>query len=187
MNNSQIQRRKATPDIRGSKSHLDWNFKLGVLYTASTKLVSPSAEHSPVDCVCYKTQQANYFVLNTHPFNGPLSGTTWVTWYQKKPSSTHTHEEEGFTQQWTTMVHCFGAHPLYGALSQRWFLDPTILFHKCCSCCRFQPYDCVIVRFVEQIQSTLILIMGTCRQCGSWSVTGHNHKKVIGWDCICAS
>ena len=22
--------------------------------------------------------------------------------------------------------------------------------------------------------------MGTCRQCGSWSVSGHNHKKVIG-------
>jgi len=22
--------------------------------------------------------------------------------------------------------------------------------------------------------------MGTCRQCGSWSVTGHNHRKVIG-------
>ena len=23
------------------------------------------------------------------------------------------------------------------------------LFCKCCSRCRFQPYDCVIVRFVE--------------------------------------
>ena len=25
-----------------------------------------------------------------------------------------------------------------------------------------------------------ILLKGTCRQCGSWSVTGHNHRKVIG-------
>jgi len=32
-----------------------------------------------------------------------------------------------------------------------------------------------------------ILYMGTCRQCGSWSVAGHNHKKVIGRDPICAS
>ena len=24
--------------------------------------------------------------------------------------------------------------------------------------------------------------MGTCRQCGSWSVAGHNHKKLIGRD-----
>jgi len=25
-------------------------------------------------------------------------------------------------------------------------------------------------------------VMGTCRQCGSWSVAGHNHTKVIGRD-----
>jgi len=29
--------------------------------------------------------------------------------------------------------------------------------------------------------------MGTCRQCGSWSVAGCSHKKVIGRDPICAS
>jgi len=29
-----------------------------------------------------------------------------------------------------------------------------------------------------------ILLVGTCRQCGSWSVAGHNHRKVIGWDPI---
>ena len=28
---------------------------------------------------------------------------------------------------------------------------------------------------------------GMCRQCGSWSVAGHDHKKVIGRDPICAS
>jgi len=25
-------------------------------------------------------------------------------------------------------------------------------------------------------------VMGTCRQCGSWSVAGHSHTKVIGRD-----
>jgi len=35
--------------------------------------------------------------------------------------------------------------------------------------------------------SLRILLMGTCRQCGSWSVTGHNHRKVFGQDTICAS
>jgi len=29
--------------------------------------------------------------------------------------------------------------------------------------------------------------MDTCRQCGSWSVAGHNHKKVIELGPICAS
>ena len=27
------------------------------------------------------------------------------------------------------------------------------LLHKCCSRCRFQPYDSIIIRFVEWIQS----------------------------------
>ena len=30
-----------------------------------------------------------------------------------------------------------------------------------------------------------ILLIGTSRQCDSWSVAGHNHRKVIGWDPIC--
>ena len=29
--------------------------------------------------------------IHTQPFNGPLSGTTWVSRYQKKHSPTHTH------------------------------------------------------------------------------------------------
>jgi len=32
-----------------------------------------------------------------------------------------------------------------------------------------------------------ILLMGTCRQYGSWSVDGHNHRKVIGRDPMSAS
>jgi len=32
-----------------------------------------------------------------------------------------------------------------------------------------------------------MLLMGTCRQCGSRSVAGHNRRKVIGRDPICAS
>ena len=31
-----------------------------------------------------------------------------------------------------------------------------------------------------------ILLVGMCRLCGSWSVAGHNHRKVIGQDPICA-
>ena len=31
-----------------------------------------------------------------------------------------------------------------------------------------------------------ILLVGTCRLCGSWPVAGHNQRKVIGKDPICA-
>ena len=64
-----------------------------------------------------------------------------------------------------------------------WTRIRLLLFHKCCSRCRFQSYDCVITRFMEWIQSTFrFLLMGTCQQCGLWSVACHNHKKVIGRD-----
>ena len=33
-------------------------------------------------------------------------------------------------------------------------LHVTYSFHECCSRCTFQPYDCIIIGFVEQIQST---------------------------------
>ena len=29
-----------------------------------------------------------------------------------------------------------------------------LLFRGCCSRCRFQPYDCIVIHFVEQIQAT---------------------------------
>ena len=29
------------------------------------------------------------------------------------------------------------------------------------------------------------VLAGTCRLCGSWSVAGHNHRKVIGQDPNC--
>jgi len=43
-----------------------------------------------------------------------------------------------------------------------------------------------LLRGVDSVRLQ-ILLMGTCRQCGSWSVAGHNHRKVIGRDPICAS
>ena len=51
---------------------------------------------------------------HTHLLNGPLSGTTWVSQYQKQHSPAHTHEEEeeGFAQ--TTR----------STLSQRGLLHP---------------------------------------------------------------
>ena len=44
-----------------------------------------------------------------------------------------------------------------------------LLFCKCYSRCRFQPYDCVVIIWTEQIQSAFNFL-GTCWQCGSWFV-----------------
>ena len=54
--------------------------------------------------------------------------------------------------------------------------------------CRFRPYDCVRhhrLRGVDSV-SLQMLLTGTCRQCGSWSVAGHNDRKAIGRNPICA-
>jgi len=60
------------------------------------------------------------------------------------------------------------------------------LFRECCSRCRFQPYRPMTASSsaswsIDSVRLQ-ILLMGTCRQCGSWSVAGHNHRNVIGRD-----
>ena len=45
------------------------------------------------------------------------------------------------------------------------FQQAYCLFRECCSRCRFQPYHCVIIRFVEYIQTAFEFC---CRQCGCW-------------------
>jgi len=51
-------------------------------------------------------------------------------------------------------------------------------------------YDCVSHhphRVVDSVRLQ-VLVVGTCRQCGSWSDAGHNHiRNVIGRDRICTS
>ena len=54
------------------------------------------------------------------------------------------------------------------------------------NCKRLYSLPLFISRVMQSLQIQ-ILLMGTCRQCGSWSVAGHNHRKMIGRDPICAS
>jgi len=42
-----------------------------------------------------------------------------------------------------------------------------------------------LLRGVVSIRLRMLLV-GTCRLCGSWSVAGHNHRKVIVQDPMCA-
>ena len=50
-----------------------------------------------------------------------VSGTTWVSQYQKKHSPTHTHEEEGFAQATRSALSQQGwSNPIKPAYNQRW-------------------------------------------------------------------
>jgi len=44
------------------------------------------------ELVTFKKHVPKY--THTQPFNGPMSGTTWIGRYQKKYSSTHTHPDQ---------------------------------------------------------------------------------------------
>jgi len=51
----------------------------------------------------YFTVYTNIFVVthtHTHPFNGPLSRTTWVSWYQKGKTSLDYTEARDIELQW---------------------------------------------------------------------------------------
>ena len=49
-----------------------------------------AAQHSACKQITHARTHAH---THTQPFNGLLSGTTWVGWYQKKHSPTHTHPD----------------------------------------------------------------------------------------------
>jgi len=51
--------------------------------------------------------------------------------------------------------HCHVWHAASAAVSLH-----LLLFCECCSRCKFQPYDCVIIRLVEYIQSADNVVHG---------------------------
>ena len=64
----------------------------------------------------------------------------------------------------------------------------VLLFCECCSRCRLQPIWLrhYLLHGLDSVHLK-ILLMGMCRQCGSWCVTGHNRRKMTVWDIMCAS
>jgi len=46
-----------------------------------------------------------YKYTHTHPFNGPLSGTTWVSWYQKGKTNLDFTEARDIEWQWHQLGH----------------------------------------------------------------------------------
>jgi len=45
------------------------------------------------------------YLLHTHTFNGPLSGTTWVSWYQKGKTKQDFTEARDGEWQWHQLGH----------------------------------------------------------------------------------
>jgi len=52
-----------------------------------------------------KTLQCKYTHAHTHPFNGPLSGTTRVSWYQKGTINLDFTEARDSGWQWHQVGH----------------------------------------------------------------------------------
>ena len=46
-----------------------------------------------------------YIYIHTHPFNGPLSGFTWVGWYQKGKTNLDFTEARDSEWQWHQLGH----------------------------------------------------------------------------------
>jgi len=53
--------------------------QIGVTFLVLAHLGSPGKGPLNV-CVCVSLETTHIYI---HTFNGPLSGTTWVNWYQK--------------------------------------------------------------------------------------------------------
>jgi len=47
----------------------------------------------------------NFYVIHIHLFNGPFSGTTWVSWYQKGKTNLDFSEARDSEWQWHQLGH----------------------------------------------------------------------------------
>ena len=96
----------------------------------------------------------------------------WISTFrpQQPTNWQHIFWEKQWVTEWDHIMNYIST--LYSIL--------LLLFRKCCSRCRFQPYDCHYpLREVDSVHLQ-ILSMDTCRQCGSWSVAGQNHNRRLG-------
>ena len=63
--------------------------------------------HNFTRCWSYdKSINAITLILHTHPFNGPLSGTTRVSWYQKGKTNLDFTEARDSEWQWHQLAIC---------------------------------------------------------------------------------
>ena len=80
--------------------------------------------------------------------------------------------------------------PLPKTTATSWALTKRLfLCWECCSRCRFQSYDYITSASWSRFSPPSILLMGMCRQCGSWSVKEmkHSHKQWQNYQCCCYS
>ena len=97
--------------VRVNKMHTQRTHFLPKLLSLWFVILSTSAHYRPFSAMKSQTTvKCINDIKHKHmqPFNGPLSGTTQVSWYQTKKKK-DLHSQQG--------------HPLYCALSQRGLLD----------------------------------------------------------------
>jgi len=100
-----------------------------------------------VGCICY------YIISHTHPFNGPFSGTTQVSWYQKGKTNLDFTVARDSEWQWHQLDHMQDAprsrqittpapnHAVFYRLDAFHDAQPTASKH-----CRHISYQKFIVR-----------------------------------------
>jgi len=54
-----------------------------------------------VEKLALETNKFTYYITHTHPFNGPFSGTTQVSWYQKGKTNLDFTEARDSGISWT--------------------------------------------------------------------------------------
>ena len=76
--------------------------------TVNCKLLVPHLNSNPLECILF----SQYHYINpisththTHPFNGPLSRTTWVSRYQKGKTDLDFTEARGSEWHWHQLGH----------------------------------------------------------------------------------
>jgi len=97
------------------------------------KQIWAKTDETPCCCSCFYTAQTMTSV--TYPFNGPSSGTTWVSWYQKSTTNLDVTEARDNEWQWHQLGHM---HVCTSLQTDNHINTPPLSFLQagCPSCCQ---------------------------------------------------
>ena len=143
-------------------------FRKFVLYVGSVQAsllptYRTSREGTAVGCVCLSVRLFSLYLLNyltyvthTHPFNGPLSGTTQVSRYQTGKTNLDFTEARDSEWQWHQLGHMQVCTSLQ---TDNHTSSPPLSFlqARCPSCCPTNS-----VKALKEALTCVTLVFSTC-------------------------
>jgi len=127
----------------------------------------------------FDSQCRSHYRTHTHPFNGPLSGTTWVSRYQKGKTNLDFSEARDSEWQWHQLGHM---QVCISLKTNNYTSTPPLSFFTggCPSC---HPTDCVkaLKAKTESCKIKLLMFVPCVLYSRLVRFLWRTHSKIVFW------